>query len=62
MGGMDGWDVALLAVAAYVAVTVLVRMMLSRHKRLVDQLARRAEQERKRKRRAQQRQDARRAG
>jgi len=34
MANMDGWDVALLAVAGYVAVTSLVRLMI-RHRDLL---------------------------
>ena len=38
MGNMDGWDVALLAVAGYVAVSVLVRLMTGHRDRLVERL------------------------
>jgi hypothetical protein len=34
---MDGWDVAIMIVAGYVAVTALVRLMLHRRDRLVEQ-------------------------
>jgi hypothetical protein len=35
---MDGWDVGIMIVAAYVAVTALARLMLHRRDRLVEQL------------------------
>jgi heme exporter protein D len=37
-GSMDGWNWALLAVAAFVAVVVLVRLMLARRDKLVEEL------------------------
>ncbi len=37
MGAMEGWDLALLVAAAYVAVTALVRLMLKRREQLVAQ-------------------------
>jgi len=41
---MDGWDIALLVVAGYVAVTALVRLMLRRRDQVVEALRRQAEQ------------------
>ena len=35
---MDGWELALLVVAAYLAVMALVRLMLARHRQLADKL------------------------
>lgn len=35
---MDGWDLALLVVAAYLAVMALVRLMLVRRQQLADKL------------------------
>jgi hypothetical protein len=35
---MDGWDIALLAVAGFVAATALVRLMIRRRNQLVSQL------------------------
>ncbi len=49
---MDGWDIALLAVAGYVAVTTLVRLMLRRRDQMVEQLQRRAGQRAETRRRA----------
>jgi hypothetical protein len=37
---MEGWDVALLVVAGYVAVTALVRLMIGHRNRLVAELRR----------------------
>jgi hypothetical protein len=48
---MDHWDLALWAVAGYMAVVTLVRLMVCQRDRLVDQV--RAERERDRRRRAQ---------
>jgi hypothetical protein len=45
MGNMDGWDIALLAAAAYVAVTALVRLMARRRNQLIEQLRQQAEDE-----------------
>ena len=52
---MDGWDVALLVAAGYLAVTALVRLMIRRRDQLVAHFRRDVEKE-KRRRRAQQRQ------
>lgn len=38
MGFMNGWDLAVLAVAGYVAVTLLVRLMTVERDRLLNQL------------------------
>ncbi len=51
---MDGWDVALLVAAGYLAVTALVRLMIRRRDQLVEHFRRDVERE-KRRRRAQQR-------
>ena len=39
---MDGWDLAIWAVAAYVAVLTLVRFMTARRKKVLDDLRQRA--------------------
>ena len=39
---MDGWDIALWSVAAYIAVITLVRFMTSRRNKLLDELRHRA--------------------
>ena len=35
---MDGWDIALLAAAAYMAATALVRLMLHRRDQMLEEL------------------------
>jgi uncharacterized membrane protein len=40
--GMDGWDIAIWLVAAYVAVLTLVRFMTARRDRVLDDLRQRA--------------------
>lgn len=45
---MDGWDVALLAIAAYVAIVALVRLMIRRRDALVGELVEEAEQTKRR--------------
>lgn len=45
---MDGWDIALLAAAAYIAVTALVRLMLRRRQQLWEQYRQQAEAEQER--------------
>ena len=42
---MDGWDISLLAVAGYLAVTSLVRLMRARRDRLVAELLDEAERQ-----------------
>ena len=42
MGNMEGWDIALLAAAGYMAVTALVRMMIRQRDRLVARLSKEA--------------------
>lgn len=49
MGNMDGWDVALLAMAGYVALVTLVRLMIRRRDQLLDELRRKVKQEKQRK-------------
>ena len=44
---MDGWDVAILAVAGYLAVTGLVRLMLVHRDRMLAQFRSQMEQQRK---------------
>ena len=64
MGNMEGWDIALLAAAGYMAVTALVRMMIRQRDRLVARLSKEAarqqerEKAKRRKEEAQQRQSA----
>jgi hypothetical protein len=41
---MDGWDIALLAVAGYIAVVALVRLMLRRRNQLIEELLKQAEE------------------
>jgi hypothetical protein len=43
---MDGWDMALWAVAGYVASVALVRLMINRRNELVGDLVEEAEQKR----------------
>ena len=50
---MDGWNVAVLAGAGFVAVTGLVRLMLARRNRLVLDLREQAEAEQQRRRQSQ---------
>jgi hypothetical protein len=49
MGNMDGWDVALLAVAGYVAVVTLVRLMIRHRDRVLAEFRRRLKKERLRR-------------
>ncbi len=58
MGNMDGWDIALLAAAAYIAVTALVRLMIRRRDQLVDRFQAEVEEERDRQKREKKRQEA----
>ena len=39
---MDGWDIALWSVAAYIAVVTLVRFMSARRNKILDELRQRA--------------------
>ncbi len=48
MGNMDGWDVALLVAAGYVAATSLVRLMIRRREQLLDEFRQEVAQEKKR--------------
>ena len=56
MESLDGWDVFLIMVAVYVAVTSLVRLMMSRRDKLVaevqEQIAARRAQRKQQKRKA----------
>jgi hypothetical protein len=45
---MDGWDIALLTVAGYVAVTALVRLMLKRRDQAWHELRRQVQQQKRR--------------
>jgi len=49
---MDGWDIALLVVAAYLAVMGLVRLMRAERERCVAELREQAAAEQQRKRQA----------
>ena len=49
MGNMDGWDLALLAAAAYLAVVSLVRLMIRRRDQLRDEFHREVKKEKKRR-------------
>jgi hypothetical protein len=51
MADMDGWSVALLAVASYVAVVVLVRMMNVRRDRLTAEFREKFAAEKQKKKR-----------
>jgi hypothetical protein len=51
MADMDGWSVALLAVAGYVAVVVLVRMMNVRRDRLMAEFREKFAAEKQKKKR-----------
>jgi len=46
---MDGWDIVLLVVAGYIAVTALVRLMIGQRNRLVDRFRRELRAETKKK-------------
>ena len=61
MMSMDGWDIALYVLAAYLAVRILVRMMAARRDRLIEQFRqemehRRQEEEKKKQNRRSRRQ------
>ncbi len=57
MFGMDGWDIAIMVVAAYIAVTALVRLMYLRRDSLLDELARQVQAEQERRRLEKRRED-----
>jgi hypothetical protein len=44
---MDGWDIVLLVVAGYVAVSALVRLMLRRRNQMLDELRQQVGRERR---------------
>jgi hypothetical protein len=48
MFGMDTWDLALMAVAAYISIMTLVRMIRRRRQALVDDLIEQVEIEKQR--------------
>ena len=52
MAGMDRWDWILLGAAAYIAVTVLVRLMLERRDRIIAHLREQLQQDQNRRRQA----------
>ncbi|NQU20050.1 MAG: hypothetical protein HQ567_02120 [Candidatus Nealsonbacteria bacterium] len=52
---MDGWDVALLVAAGYIAVTALVRLMIRRRDQLVEHFRRDVKKEKSRQRAERQR-------
>jgi len=58
MGNMEGWDIALLAAAGYMAVTALVRMMIRQRDRLVAELSKEAARQQVRKKVQQQLEEA----
>ncbi|MBN2477464.1 MAG: hypothetical protein JXB62_22855 [Pirellulales bacterium] len=58
MGNMDGWDVALLMVAAYVATMTLVRLMVRRRNQLLAKFREEVKIEKKRRQRETKRQRA----
>lgn len=45
---MDGWDIAVLVFAGYLAVVALVRLMLAERERVIERLRGKAEAERAR--------------
>ncbi len=47
MAGLEPWEIGLLAIAAYVAVSVLVRLMGRRRDKLLDDLSRDAAEHRR---------------
>ena len=49
MGNMDGWDVALLVVAGYVAIVTLVRLMIRRREQMLAKFRREVEKEKARR-------------
>ena len=49
MESMDGWDVALLAAAVYVAVTALVRLMVRRRDQLMERFRKEVAEEKRRR-------------
>jgi hypothetical protein len=49
MVGLDAWDITLLAVSAYVAVTTLVRLMRRRRDGLISDLLKEAEREQRKR-------------
>lgn len=58
MGNMEGWDIALLAAAGYMAVTALVRMMIRQRDRLVAQLSKEAAKQQNLKKAQQRKEEA----
>ncbi len=49
MGFMDGWDIALLVIAGYVAVVALIRLMTRRRDQMIDEFREEVEKEQNRK-------------
>ena len=58
METMNGWDVALLVIAGYVAVTALVRLMTWRREQLLSEFRRRVKLEKKQRKAKMERQDS----
>ena len=52
MGVMDGWDVALLVFAGFMAVLALVRLMIRRRDQLIERFQEEVNAERERRREA----------
>ena len=50
MGNMDGWEIALLAAAGYMAVSALVRMMIRHRDHILAELRKDVKKEQARKR------------
>ena len=46
---MDAWNVALLAAAAYVAVTALIRLMIRRRNQMMEKFRQEVEREKRRR-------------
>jgi hypothetical protein len=53
MGNMNGWDVAVLVAAGYIAATALVRLMIRRRDQMLDDFREQMKAEEKRKKREQ---------
>ncbi len=55
MLGMDGWDLAVIAVASYVALVALARLMLHRRDEIVNELTEQVKEARRRRKSERQR-------
>jgi len=58
---MDGWDIALLAAAGYLAITALVRLMVHRRGELMAEFREEMSKQKRRKRARRRAEDARRS-